>query len=188
MKLLQLTFLLITLFTLQGCGFKDVPDVDIEEAILYSPEGEFEFKRDKNNSFLFVAHDNTNTVRLSLFPLDGKTILKFHTKKVIIKSDEVYYQLNNGKKNKLIIKHNRNTHKYFDIISPVTMDYYKKDGDGLHVTRQRKKITSEHKNKVDDETYRYYIPFTIDNKSYAIDVTFQLEIDTTLRFGVPGMP
>ena len=67
------------------------------------------------------------------------------------------------------------------------MDYYA-DTYGLYVTKKRQKITREHKSKVNNETYRYYIPFVIDDKNYVIDVTFKLDIDSTLRFGAPGMP
>ena len=66
------------------------------------------------------------------------------------------------------------------------MDYYT-DAGGLHVTKKRVRITREHKSKVNNETYRYYIPFVIDNKNYVIDITFKLDIDSTLRFGAPGM-
>ncbi len=188
MKLIQLVMLMVALLALHGCGFKDVADVDVKEAILYSPEGEFEFKRDKKYPLSFRAHDKKHSVVITLFPSDGDSILRFYNKKVIIKSKKAYYQLNNGRKNTLKIKSNWSDPKAFTIISPPTMSYYQADGDGLHVTRQRKKITHEDKRKVSNETYRYYIPFSIDNKNYAIDVTFKLDIDTTLRFGVPGMP
>lgn len=187
MKLTQVTILLTILLTLCGCGFKEVSGVDIDEATLYSPEGEFKFKQNKK-SFIYRAFDGNHSIMISLFPTGGKSSLWFYSNNVTIKSSGAYYQLNDGQKTKLIINRSWDSHKFFDIISPETMDYYISDGDGLHVKRNRQRVTSEHINKVKHETYRYYIPFTIDGKDYAIDVTFQLEINSRLRFGVPGMP
>ena len=187
MNLIKLLTLLTILLALQSCGFKDVPDVDIEEAVLYSPEGEFEFKRDEKYPTSFRSSDGA--IKISPFPINGDmTFISYYNKKILIKHDEAYYQLNNGPKNTLTIKRRRGSHKFYDITSPETMYYFKSDGDGLHVTRKRQKITREHKNKMNNETYRYYIPFVFDNKDYAIDITFQLDINTTLRFGAPGMP
>ena len=188
MKFIRLTVLLAALLALHGCAFKDEADVDVKEAILHSPEGDFEFKRDKKNRFSFHAKDPKHTVTISLFPGDGDSSLMFYTEKITIRSNEAYYQLNNGEKNKLLITNHWNSHKRFNIIAPASMDYYILDGDGLHVTRKRLRITSEHKKKVKQETYHYYIPFTIHGEDHAINATFQLEINTKLRFGVPGMP
>jgi hypothetical protein len=187
MKLIRLIMLLAALLALHGCGFKDVPDVDVKKAILFSPEGEFEFKRDEKYPTSFYSSDGG--IKISLFPIDGDiTFISYYNKRISIKDNKAFYQLNNGTKNRLTIKRRPGSHKFFDIISPETMYYFKSDGDGLHVTRQRKKITREHKSKINNEIYRYYIPFVIDNKDYVIDITFKLDIDTTLRFGAPGMP
>ncbi len=194
MKLIQLIMLMVALLALQACGFKDVPDVDVKEAILYSPEGEFEFKRDNKIPYLYVANNGNYRISTTLFPLKKINYLyiksiankSIYDVKITINYDNTYYTFNDEEKIKLNIEKNSQT-KY-TIISPNTMDYYNLDGDGLHVTRQRLRLTKKDKNKVDDETYRYYIPFTLDGEKYAIDITFQLDIDTTLRFGVPGMP
>ncbi len=185
MKFTHVTILLTILLALYGCGTKEVPDVDVEEAILYSPKGKFEFKQDKKNSSLFHA----DGISISLFPLDGNTLLRSsYFKTITIQEKKAYYLLNNSNKTSLTIKRSQTISNGFNVIAPVTMDYYQKDGNGLHVTRKRQHITSEHKKKVKQEIYRYYTPFTLDNEDYAIDITFQLEINTRLRFGVPGMP
>ena len=94
------------LFTLHGCGFTDVPDVDIEEAILYSPEGEFEFIQDKKHPSLFYSSDGG--IKISLFPIRGKTsFVSYYNKNIFIKENEAYYQLNNSKKGKLLVKKSR---------------------------------------------------------------------------------
>ncbi len=188
MKLIQLATLLIVLFSLHGCGFRDEGDVEIKKAVLYGPDGGFEFKQSKRSPSLFIASDDNHMATISLFPLDGKTIVRFQTKKNVIKPGDAFYQLNKIKKNSLIIKRSKYSLRSFDIISPKTMDYYSSDGDGLHVTRQRQKITREHRKKVKQQTYRYYMPFTIGNKDYAIDVTFKLKLKSTPFIGVPGMP
>ena len=54
MKFIRLTVLLAALLALHGCAFKDEADVDVKEAILHSPEGDFEFKRDKKIDFHFM--------------------------------------------------------------------------------------------------------------------------------------
>ncbi len=194
MKLIQLATLLIVLFSLHGCGFRDEGDVEIKKAVLYSPDEEFEFKRDEKYSDLFHVYDSRYRISISLFPinkinyLEIRSIAEKSIYDVEIKFDtkNLYYQLNDGKKIKLDIeKHN---YSDFKITAPSTMDYYSSDGDGLHVTRQRQKITREHRKKAKKQTYRYYIPFTLDNKDYTIDVTFKLKLKSTPFIGVPGMP
>ncbi len=182
--------LLTVVFTLNGCGFRDEPDVEIKKAVLYGPDGEFEFRKYKKNPFLFVTNDGEKyTIGMSIFPLDGTTNIEFYYKKhIALKEGKAYYQLNGGDKTKLVIQRKGALVNEFNIISPETMDYYSSDGDGLHVTRQRQKITRKHRKKAKKQTYRYYIPFTLDDKDYAIDVTFKLKLKSTPFIGVPGMP
>jgi len=194
MKLIQLTTLLIVLFTLHGCGFRDEPDIEIKKAVLYSPDGESEFNHTETYSSLFHVNDSRYRISISLFPIDKvnyfkiRSIAKKSIYDVVIKFDtkNLYYQLNDGKKIKLDIE--KYNYSDFKITAPETMDYYSSDGDGLHVTQQRQKITREHRKKVKKQTYRYYIPFTLDDKDYAIDVTFKLKLKSTPFIGVPGMP
>jgi hypothetical protein len=194
MKVIQLTILLAVLSTLHGCGFEDAHNVDVDEAVLHTPKGEFEFKRDKKRSSWYVASNSDYRIGITLFPLNNVSRLKIQSIanksiydiKINIIYDGAYSQLNGAKKIKLDIK--ESSHTDYIITPPVTMDYYKSDGDGLHVTKKRQPITKKHKKKANEETYRYYVPFTLDGEEYAIDVTFQLEINTRLRFGVPGMP
>ena len=188
---MQLIVLLAALFTLHGCGVIESADVDVKKAVLHSPEGVFEFERDKKRPLTFRAKDSPTSVVMSLFPINGKTSLRFYNKRVQIKSQKAYSQLNNDERLSLTINLGRTSHQNsikFNVIAPPTMDYYQWDGDGLHVTKQRQPITLKHKWKAFLETYRYYIPFTIDGEDYAIDVTFKLDIDSSLSIGAPGMP
>ncbi len=194
MKLIQLTMLLTVVFTLNGCGFRDEPDIEIKKAVLYGPDGELEFKHDEKNSYLFNVNDSRYSISIYLFPIDGVNYLKIssiseksiYDVKIEFDTGNLYSQLNNEGKINLAIK---NFHySDFKITAPSTMDYYSSDGDGLHVTRQRQKITSEHRKKTKKQTYRYHIPFTLDNKNYAINVIFKLKLKSTPFIGVPGMP
>ncbi len=72
-----------------------------------------------------------------------------------------------------------------------TMAHYSSIGQSLGVVRGSEGLTPMNKAdrvKVENETYRYVITYKLNDKTYFVDVKFQLEINSKFFIGVPGMP
>ena len=188
---IRIIIYIVIALTLSGCLKIYEPDLDFEEAIFHSPKGKFELKPHQRGSILLTGSDGEHPVSISLFPINQTGILRMSSIKnatIKIESSKAYYQLNDGKKINLILKRSLYNINNYNIIAPSTMDYYLTDGDGLHVTRKRKKITKNHIKKIKKEFHHYYIPILINDESYAIDVTYRLKVKYSWHLGIPGTP
>ncbi len=187
---------LCLLLTLQGCGKKYVSGVDIEHAFLLSPEGLFDsYESTPKNRAIWLS-DSQHSVRLILFPKDGSAKLTFRAKDILrkkgikIQNDSTFYQLNGGKEVPLVIKRSSSNDFSYDnykIIPPSTMAHYYSSS--LSVVRKeggRTPINEADRLKVENETYRYVITYKLNDKTYFVDVKFQLEINSKYFIGIPG--
>ena len=49
-----------------------------------------------------------------------------------------------------------------------------------------RKLSREEKSAIQKNTYHYYIPVSINDEDFALDITFKLDLGWSLQIGVPG--
>ena len=195
MKIFRNLIFLLTLFTLCGCFESiDRPRLDVDEAYLYTPKGKIEFVIDKKYKARLYASNRKYSVTVTPFPINKTHHLRIGSKMVPsiqIDANEAYYQLNDGEKKNLDIKGRWYNQNEFTIDAPKTIDRFTVNGGVLKVITPEDgmtKIKRKHIKKMNKDTYHYYIPFTVDNEKYTIDVTFRLTTSSSLTIGIPATP
>jgi hypothetical protein len=193
---------LASLLAIAGCEVKTYTDTVPVAGGLHTPEGLVPFKRVSSeklakklglnllfyrgatHSPIYADGYSSKIIFNPTSPYNSLKILSLGDNKAIdININEAFYQVNNKHKKPLLIN-----------------DFYKKIKTGKHshnekgfsyyASRYIEIPSPELFNEKYDHTFRYYLPYTLDDKPYLLDVTveFKKNYDLELNISFPGSP
>jgi hypothetical protein len=182
----QSVILIIILFGLTGCvQVTTEGGIDLKKAILHSPEGEIKLELNEPTTISYT-YDNKYSFTISLFQSSLLRIGAESKDSIMIDYDNSYYQVNNGEKQKLLIQESAKAY-YYKYTPPTEMMLHTVHTSGGDLKNLKgKKLSKSERNAIQKNTYHYYIPVSLDDENYALDITFKLDLDWSLQIGVPG--
>lgn len=153
--------------------------------MLHSPEGEIKLKLDYPTVISYVYEDKYS-FSINLFQSSFLSIGAESKDSIVIDYDNSYYRVNNGARRKLVIEETARAYEYRYTPPPEMMLNEVRSSGGDLRNRKGKKLSSAERNAIQKNTYHYYIPVSIDNEDFALDITFKLDLDWGFQIGVPG--
>ena len=160
-------------------------EIDLKKAVLHSPEGELKLDLYYPTGIVYVYEDKYS-FSIGLFQSSFLSIGAESKDSIKIDYDNSYYQVNNGARRKLVIEETARAYEYKYAPPPEMMLNEVHSSGGDLRNRKGKKLSRAERNAIQKDTYHYYIPLSIDNEDFALDITFKLDLDWGFQIGVPG--
>jgi hypothetical protein len=190
-KWAAITFLSFSLF---GCDRQYVPVLDLHRSNLVTPTGsipievateEHLLEYRVNHKQRLIANYQGMVVRVGV--LAGAHLMIYFTgqeQNVQIVDGESYYRRNSGDRIPLDVTRAKPGSPLFwyELPPPLpTYEIYLPGGNLIQATVEKIK-------EGEGDEHTLYIPFRVDGKAFAIDLEFEVSLDSHLDIGVPGMP
>jgi hypothetical protein len=177
-----------------GCNLRYVPVLDLHRSNLVTPTGpvplevateEHLLEYRVNHKQRLIANYQGMVVRVGV--LAGAHLMIYFTgqeQNVQIVDGESYYRLNSGDRIALDLTRARPGSPQFWYELPPPLSTYE-----ILVTGGKLIPATVTKIKAGEgNVHTLYIPFRVDGKAFAIDLEFEVSLDSDLAVGVPGMP
>lgn len=188
----------ICIILLGGCQVNTYNETVPLDGHLTTPDGKFEFEQlssDKERRkyrispsvkpFSTITAGNEN-LRITFTPFISVSTIKFISKKqnanLTIDTQNTFYQINGGTKEKWILS---------KISYPIQIGFVLYYENPTAYFFQDLDISSMDQMREVSGNVRYYLPFTLDGDKYVMDVEVEIKKNREFEFGlrgIPGMP
>ena len=159
--------------------------IDLKEAVLHTPDGDVKLDLDQPTTIAYTYEDKYSFT-INLFQSSFLAIGAQPQASIKIDYDNSYYQVDNGTKQELSIRETAGPYEY-EYTPPPEMMVHKVHSSGGDLKNIKgRNLSREEKTAIQKNTYHYYIPVTINDEDFALDITFKLDLGWSLQIGVPG--
>ncbi len=183
---------------LQGCAVDHTPVLELHRADLVTPFGRVPIEigterhlsiyRSNRAQEMIVEHEDL-MVRIRVLPTAQHLLVSSSTaRRIEVVRDDAFYQRNGGVNQPISFRPSGNDSEQqydarfdFDLPPPLALFYVMEDGTLQDQSTQRIEMR-------EDDVHVLYLPFLVDAELFAIDLEFNIEIETRRHVGVPATP